>query len=217
MNMLCMDWLVAIKLIHCKSTWTMYSLLCMHFWCLLRLKYLSLFLLLDQRLVDSLCSGQNIPTVLQSIGCMAQHSVLTYDAQEKEITKYIVEEIFQGKDVSFYFSLFFPFHFHRNLCTVLSYIDSCSILFILHVFLEPCTRVLWFIWRDFKVLQYLQVKGKHFFDFKVHYNFWKMFSVICSLYVIHLCIGAIFPVQSTSCPKRCKIDKYWTFVCNVNR
>ncbi|CAA2988300.1 sister chromatid cohesion PDS5 homolog A isoform X2 [Olea europaea subsp. europaea] len=53
---------------------------------------------LCKRLVDSLCSGQNIPTVLQSIGCMAQHSVLTYDAQEKEITKYIVEEIFQGKD-----------------------------------------------------------------------------------------------------------------------
>lgn len=122
-----------------------------------------------------------------------------------------------GKRCKFLLFFIFPFHFHWNLCTALSYIDSCSILFILHVFLEPCTRVLWFIWRDFKVLQYLQVKGKHFFDFKVHYNFWKMFSVICSLYVIHLCIGAIFPVQSTSCPKRCKIDKYWTFVCNVNR
>lgn len=106
----------------------MYSLLCMHFWCLLRLKYLSLFLLLDQRLVDSLYSGQNIPTVLQSIGCMAQHSVLTYDAQEKEITRYIVEEIFQGKDVSFYFSLFFLFIFTGT------YVLHCHIL----------TRVLFF-------------------------------------------------------------------------
>ncbi|KAL2497210.1 ARM repeat superfamily protein [Abeliophyllum distichum] len=57
-----------------------------------------IFLKLCKRLVDSLHSGQNTPTVLQSIGCMAQHSVSTYDTQEKEITKYIVEEILQGKN-----------------------------------------------------------------------------------------------------------------------
>ncbi|KAL2520021.1 ARM repeat superfamily protein [Forsythia ovata] len=57
-----------------------------------------IFLKLCKRLVNSLHSGQNTPTVLQSIGCMAQHSVSTYDTQEKEITKYIVEEVLQGKN-----------------------------------------------------------------------------------------------------------------------
>ncbi|KAL3845532.1 hypothetical protein ACJIZ3_002935 [Penstemon smallii] len=46
-------------------------------------------------LVDSLCNGQNTPTVLQSLGCLAQHSISTFEAQEKVITHYIVEEIFQ--------------------------------------------------------------------------------------------------------------------------
>ncbi|XP_073023250.1 sister chromatid cohesion protein PDS5 homolog B isoform X2 [Primulina eburnea] len=53
---------------------------------------------LCKMLVDSLCNGQNAPTVLQSLGCVAQHFVSTFEAQEKLITQYIVEEIFQQND-----------------------------------------------------------------------------------------------------------------------
>ncbi|KAL9173225.1 hypothetical protein ABFS82_03G099300 [Erythranthe guttata] len=54
---------------------------------------------LCKTLVDSLCNGENVPTVLQSLGCMAQHSVSTFEAQEKVIAHYIFEEIFQQNDV----------------------------------------------------------------------------------------------------------------------
>ncbi|XP_073145431.1 sister chromatid cohesion protein PDS5 homolog B isoform X2 [Henckelia pumila] len=53
---------------------------------------------LCKMLVDSLCNGQNTPTVLQSLGCVAQHFVSTFETQEKLITQYIVEEIFQQND-----------------------------------------------------------------------------------------------------------------------
>ncbi|KAL0438095.1 UNVERIFIED_CONTAM: Sister chromatid cohesion protein pds5 [Sesamum latifolium] len=53
---------------------------------------------LCKTLLDSLRNGENTPTVLQSLGCMAQHSISTYEAQEKEITHYIVEEIFHRND-----------------------------------------------------------------------------------------------------------------------
>ncbi|KAH6832801.1 hypothetical protein C2S53_006048 [Perilla frutescens var. hirtella] len=49
-------------------------------------------------LVDSLQSGQNTPTVLQSLGCLAQYSISTYESQEEVITNYIVEKIFQQND-----------------------------------------------------------------------------------------------------------------------
>ncbi|KAL8482154.1 hypothetical protein ACS0TY_028350 [Phlomoides rotata] len=49
-------------------------------------------------LMDSLRERKNVPTVLQSLGCMAQYSVSAFDSQEKEITNYIVEEIFQQND-----------------------------------------------------------------------------------------------------------------------
>ncbi|KAK4429654.1 Sister chromatid cohesion protein pds5 [Sesamum alatum] len=49
-------------------------------------------------LLDALRKGENTPTVLQSLGCMAQYSISTYEAQEKEITHYIVEEIFHQND-----------------------------------------------------------------------------------------------------------------------
>lgn len=55
--------------------------------------------------MDALRSGQNIPTVLQSLGCMAQHSVSTFEAQEREITQFIVENFFEGNSVSFEFLL----------------------------------------------------------------------------------------------------------------
>lgn len=47
--------------------------------------------------MDSLQRGQNAPTVLQSLGCLAQYSVSTFESQEKVIEKYIVEGIFQQK------------------------------------------------------------------------------------------------------------------------
>lgn len=49
---------------------------------------------LCKTLVDALHNGQNIPTVLQSLGCMAQHSAPSFEARDKEITQYIVEKIF---------------------------------------------------------------------------------------------------------------------------
>lgn len=62
---------------------------------------------LNQMLVDSLRSGQNAPAVLQSLGCLAQYSVSTFESQEKVITNYIVEKIFQQNDVSSSGSLYF--------------------------------------------------------------------------------------------------------------
>ncbi|XP_062146872.1 sister chromatid cohesion protein PDS5 homolog B isoform X4 [Alnus glutinosa] len=50
---------------------------------------------LCKELVDSLHSRRNIPTVLQSLGCIAQYSVSTFEAQDGEITSYINEKIFQ--------------------------------------------------------------------------------------------------------------------------
>ncbi|KAA8538477.1 hypothetical protein F0562_027977 [Nyssa sinensis] len=54
---------------------------------------------LCKTLVDSLHSGENIPTVLQSLGCLAQHSVLAFETQAGEITQYIVEKIFHSTDI----------------------------------------------------------------------------------------------------------------------
>ena len=48
--------------------------------------------------MDSLHGGQNIPTVLQSLGCMAQHSLSAFEARDKEITSYINETYFQVID-----------------------------------------------------------------------------------------------------------------------
>ncbi|KAF3445662.1 hypothetical protein FNV43_RR10838 [Rhamnella rubrinervis] len=50
---------------------------------------------LCKELVDSLHTGGNIPTVLQSLGCLAQHSVSTFETQDGEITQFIYEKIFQ--------------------------------------------------------------------------------------------------------------------------
>ncbi|KAK9993628.1 hypothetical protein SO802_023331 [Lithocarpus litseifolius] len=46
-------------------------------------------------LVVSLHAGRNIPTVLQSLGCVAQYSVSAFEAQDGEITSYIYEKIFR--------------------------------------------------------------------------------------------------------------------------
>ncbi|KAL1543836.1 sister chromatid cohesion protein pds5-like [Salvia divinorum] len=49
-------------------------------------------------LVDSLQSGKNAPTVLQSLGCLAQYSISAFESQEKVITSYVLEKIFQQND-----------------------------------------------------------------------------------------------------------------------
>ncbi|XP_012078230.1 sister chromatid cohesion protein PDS5 homolog A [Jatropha curcas] len=50
---------------------------------------------LCKELVYSLHRGWNTPTILQSLGCIAQHSVSAFEAQEREIRLYIFERIFQ--------------------------------------------------------------------------------------------------------------------------
>ncbi|KAK4572835.1 hypothetical protein RGQ29_031022 [Quercus rubra] len=54
-----------------------------------------IFSKLCKDLVVSLHAGQNIPTVLQSLGCVAQYSVSAFEAQDGEITSYIYEKIFR--------------------------------------------------------------------------------------------------------------------------
>ncbi|GLU01048.1 hypothetical protein SLE2022_183740 [Rubroshorea leprosula] len=55
------------------------------------------FYILDlcKELVISMHSGKNVPTVLQSLGCISQHFVWVFEAQDAQITPYIYENIFQ--------------------------------------------------------------------------------------------------------------------------
>ncbi|KAL1294310.1 hypothetical protein AAHE18_19G133200 [Arachis hypogaea] len=55
----------------------------------------SVFLNLYEALIDPLYSQWNVPTVLQSLGCIAQHSVLTFETRGEEITSYITQKIIQ--------------------------------------------------------------------------------------------------------------------------
>ncbi|KAK2659490.1 hypothetical protein Ddye_006023 [Dipteronia dyeriana] len=50
---------------------------------------------LCKKLVDSLHSGRNISTVLQSLGCIAQYSVSTFETQDEDITPYIYKIVIQ--------------------------------------------------------------------------------------------------------------------------
>ncbi|XP_043809611.1 sister chromatid cohesion protein PDS5 homolog A isoform X1 [Manihot esculenta] len=54
-----------------------------------------IFSRLCKELVASLHRGWNTPTILQSLGCIAQHSVSSFEAQYGEIRSYIFEKIFQ--------------------------------------------------------------------------------------------------------------------------
>ncbi|KAJ0024548.1 hypothetical protein Pint_08187 [Pistacia integerrima] len=54
-----------------------------------------IFTNLCKRLVESLHRGQKIPTVLQSLGCIAQYSFSTFETQEEDITPYIYKNIIQ--------------------------------------------------------------------------------------------------------------------------
>lgn len=53
--------------------------------------------------MDALKSGPPTPTVLQSLGCMAQHSVSAFEPHAEEITRYIVENILLVNEVIFLF------------------------------------------------------------------------------------------------------------------
>ncbi|KAD2805787.1 hypothetical protein E3N88_39164 [Mikania micrantha] len=57
------------------------------------------FSYLCKTLVDALVSGQHTPTILQSLGCLAQHSGSAFEAHAEEITRYIVDNIFLLKEV----------------------------------------------------------------------------------------------------------------------
>ncbi|KAK3041371.1 hypothetical protein RJ639_001569, partial [Escallonia herrerae] len=58
----------------------------------------SILLELCKKLVDALHSGQNIPTVLQSLGCLARHSISTFEAHDSQISRHIFEEVFHATD-----------------------------------------------------------------------------------------------------------------------
>ncbi|XP_054798442.1 sister chromatid cohesion protein PDS5 homolog B isoform X2 [Prosopis cineraria] len=57
----------------------------------------SFFSDLYQELIISLYSQRNLPTVLQSLGCIAQYSISTFDTRDAEITKYISHKIIQAE------------------------------------------------------------------------------------------------------------------------
>lgn len=59
-----------------------------------------IFCLSVQKLVDSLYSGPNIPTILQSLGCIAQHSISTIEPWQREIAVFINERIFRVTDLN---------------------------------------------------------------------------------------------------------------------
>ncbi|KAG0498514.1 hypothetical protein HPP92_003205 [Vanilla planifolia] len=54
---------------------------------------------LCQKLVASLQSGQNIPTILQSLSVVAHCSFRTYKPHEKDVTNFIVQKIFNSEKV----------------------------------------------------------------------------------------------------------------------
>ncbi|XP_020578529.1 sister chromatid cohesion protein PDS5 homolog A isoform X2 [Phalaenopsis equestris] len=54
---------------------------------------------LCQKLVRSLKSGQNIPTILQSLSCVARHSFTSYKLHEKEVINFVVQNIFVTSEV----------------------------------------------------------------------------------------------------------------------
>lgn len=50
--------------------------------------------------MDSLDNGQNIPTVLQSLGCLAQYSTPTFESHVQDIGQYIIKKFFQVNNLS---------------------------------------------------------------------------------------------------------------------
>lgn len=59
-----------------------------------------------QVLVDSLKNGHNIATILQALGCLAQHSIHAYETFRMEVTAYLEDIIFQKSNVSLSITIF---------------------------------------------------------------------------------------------------------------
>ncbi|KAK7321020.1 hypothetical protein VNO77_31092 [Canavalia gladiata] len=55
----------------------------------------SVFLNLYKVLIDSLYRQQNVPTVLQSLGCISQYFDSTFETRDEEITSYVCQNIIQ--------------------------------------------------------------------------------------------------------------------------
>ncbi|XXG74106.1 hypothetical protein AAC387_Pa07g2909 [Persea americana] len=81
----------------------------------------SVFSDLYNKLVDSLQNGRNIPTVLQSLGCIAQHSVPTYESREEEVTQFIINKIFYSTNLSIGRNSFNDESFFSNCCKLKIY------------------------------------------------------------------------------------------------
>jgi len=59
-----------------------------------------LFLPYTQRLVDTLEEKTNLPTVLQSLGCIAQTAMPVFETRESEIEEFIINKILKTDGVS---------------------------------------------------------------------------------------------------------------------
>lgn len=69
--------------------------------------------------MDALKNGPPTPTVLKSLGCMAQHPIAAFEPHAEEMTWYIVQNILLVNEVIFYFILILPFlpcHLYLNIC-----------------------------------------------------------------------------------------------------
>lgn len=83
----------------------------------------------SQGLIDSLYSHWNIPTILQSLGCIAQYSVSTFQTRGEEVTSYICQKIIQVIEFNYKLScLFNLFGQHK--------IDVCKCFHLLKLFME---------------------------------------------------------------------------------
>ncbi|CAA6667666.1 unnamed protein product [Spirodela intermedia] len=67
----------------------------------------------DELIFDDLCEkllgflnrGQNMPTILQSLGCIAQHSLSSFQLHAEEITQFIIQKIISDVEVRSNFPL----------------------------------------------------------------------------------------------------------------
>lgn len=68
--------------------------------------------------MDSLKNKHNIATVLQGLGCLAQHSIHAYEKFRAEVTAYLKVIIFQKSNVSLsitFVNLFLVIFFSRSV------------------------------------------------------------------------------------------------------
>lgn len=53
-----------------------------------------------QKLLDLLVSGVNLSTVLQSLGCIAQHDVSVFETSEDVLVNFLTKDLFRRDCVS---------------------------------------------------------------------------------------------------------------------